>query len=120
MNARALSIGFAIWAGATIVIRLAGERILRPGVTPSLVLYLASLVLMSFLVPWLCRLIGAAGETRFRAAVLLMLPTLLLDSFSCLYFARIFPNLDPALTGVYGGWMLVCCAGAAANVLTAR
>jgi hypothetical protein len=120
MIARALTIGFAIWAGATIVIRLAGERILRPGVTPALVLYLASFVLMALLVPWLCRLIGAANDARFRAATLLMLPTLLLDPFSCLFFSAVFPNLGPALAGVFGGWMLICCAGAAAGVWLTR
>lgn len=120
MIARALMIGLAIWAGATLAIRFIGERILRPDVPAALVLYVVSFVLMAFLVPWLCRLIGAVGEARFRAAMLLMLPTLLLDSFSCLFFARVFPNLDPALAGVFGGWMLICCAGAAVGVLTAR
>ena len=120
MTARALRIGLAIWAGATLAIRFIGERILHPGVTPALLLYVVSFVLMALLVPWLCRLIGTAGEARFRAAMLLMLPTLLLDSLSCIFFARVFPNLDPALAGVFGGWMLMCCAGAAAGVLTAR
>src|SRR4026209_958289 len=100
MIARALTIGFAIWAGATILIRLIGERMLRPGVTPALVVYPASFVLMSVRVPWLCRVIGATDEARFRAATMLMLPTLFFDAFSCVFFATVFANLDPALAGV--------------------
>jgi hypothetical protein len=45
-----------------------------------------------------------------------MLPTLLLDPFSCAFFTVIFPNVEPGAAGVLGGWMLIFCAGAVVGV----
>jgi hypothetical protein len=49
-----------------------------------------------------------------------MLPTLLLDPFSCAFFHTVFPNLDPGAAGAFGGWMLIFCAGAVAGVWVKR
>jgi hypothetical protein len=35
-----------------------------------------------------------------------------LDPFSSVFFPFVFPNMSPAVAGVFGGWMLWCCAGA--------
>jgi hypothetical protein len=94
-----------IWAGATLVLRLAGQYILRPGDTGgTLVLFAISFPAMAFLARRLCA--GPAG------AVALALPTLLLDPFSSAFFPMVFPNMSPQVAGVFGGWMLWCCAGA--------
>ena len=50
----------------------------------------------------------------------LALPTLLFDPFSSAFFSAIFPNIAPEMAGVFGGWMLVCCAGALLGVLPLR
>lgn len=113
----ALLLGLLIWGGGTIAIRLAGHHFLLAGRTGlTLLLYAASFVLMALAVPWICRRLGLDGEASFRGATLLMLPTLVVDPFSCLFFSAVFPNLDPAVAGVFGGWMLICCGGAAAGV----
>jgi len=39
------------------------------------------------------------------------LPTLCLDAFSATFFPAVFPNIAPGAAGVFGGWMLACCAG---------
>ena len=110
-------LGIALWIAGTIGIRFSGHRLLRPDHTvQTLLLYGASFVIMAVLIPRICRRLGLANDSRFRAATLLMLPTLMLDPFSCLYFARIFPNLDPGSAGAFGGWMLILCAGAVVGV----
>jgi hypothetical protein len=40
----------------------------------------------------------------------------MLDACSALFYPRVFPNLDPASAGAFGGWMLACCAGAILGV----
>ncbi len=45
------------------------------------------------------------------------LPTLLLDPFSSAFFPAVFPNMAPEVAGVFGGWMLWCCAGALVGVM---
>ena len=113
--------GILIWTGGTAAIRLAGHRLLQPGHTARTVgLYAISFVLMALLVPRICRRIGFERDLWPKAATLLILPTLILDSFSCAFFTRVFPNIDPAAAGVFGGWMLICCGGGLAGVWRKR
>jgi hypothetical protein len=46
----------------------------------------------------------------------LILPTLILDPFSCAFFTTMFPNLDPGAAGAFGGWVLISCGGGVAGV----
>jgi hypothetical protein len=54
------------------------------------------------------------------AAVALLLPTLLLDPFSSAFFPLVFPNIPREAAGVFGGWMLWCCATGLAGVTLTR
>src|ERR1700691_4424279 len=93
---RTLLTGILIWIGGTLGVRLAGHSFLQPGRPLStLALYLVSFVLMAFLVPRICRRLGDDRDLWPRAATLLILPTLILDPFSCAFFTSMFPNLDP-------------------------
>jgi len=109
---RAFLIGVLIWIVGTIIIRLCGELFLRPNqISRSLALYIISFIAMILLVRGICRWL-ALETPRVMAVSFLILPTLLLDPFSCVFFASIFPNIDPAAAGLFGGWMLICCGGA--------
>jgi len=111
---RPLIAGIILWLVGTIGIRLGGQFLLRPGY--ALALYAISFALMAFLVPRILR-----GSTDRRAAVtLLMLPTLTLDALACAFFTTVYPNVDPAAAGLFGGWMLICCGGAVAGVWLTR
>jgi len=113
MVSRALFLGFIIWAAATLLLRVAGQFILRPSRWPAtVVLYLVSFALMAWLARRICRGLHVPPEQWSAAAISLALPTLVLDPFSTAFFPVVFPNLAPQLAGVFGGWMLSCCAGA--------
>ena len=119
ITSRLLFVGLLLWASGTVGIRLAGHRLLRPG-APALtvVLYAVSFVLMGILVRRICGGAGLPKGAWPRGAILLALPTLVLDPFSCLFITTVFPNLDPAAAVLFGGWILICCAGGvAAGVL---
>src|SRR5258706_748031 len=91
--------GLVIWAAATLLLRIAGQYILRPGDTGgTLVLFAISFPAMAFVARRLCT--GPAG------AIALALPTLLLDPFSSAFFPVVFPNLSPEVAGVFGWLML--------------
>jgi hypothetical protein len=92
--------GFVIWAAATVALRLAGQYMLR---SPMLLLAL-SLPAMIFVA---IQVVGHA-EDRARAAIALVAPGMLLDTISTIWFARIFPNIDPNAAGLFGGWLLFC------------
>jgi hypothetical protein len=110
---KVLAIGLVIWAASTLVIRLAGQRLLQPGeVARTAVLYVVSFCAFALLMWWFS--VGVENVT------LLVFPTLILDSFSCLFFESVFPNIAPAAAGLFGGWMLVSCAGGIAGAWLRR
>lgn len=112
-----LLIGIAFWIVGTIGIRLSGPALLPPDRTArTVVLFAASFLAMAVVIPWICDLLKLDRALWFQATALLILPTLLLDSLSCIFFSRVFPNLPPSAAGIFGGWMLVCCAGAVVGV----
>ncbi len=113
--------GLGLWVVATLILRLAGQRLLHPGDwTGTLVLFAVSFPLMAWLVRRLCRRFQPRQEEWLPAAVSLLLPTLLLDPFSSAFFPVVFPNMAPGVAGVFGGWMLWCCAGGLMGVCIRR
>lgn len=113
MERRLVLYGFAGWLAATLALRAGGQYLLRPGdETGTLVLFAVSFPLMALLVRSLCSGLQLRTEEWPGAAVSVLLPTLLLDPFSSAFFPVAFPNIAPEMAGVFGGWMLWCCAGA--------
>lgn len=113
MQMRLLRIGLLIWLAATIALRLVGQHLLRPGnFMGTLLLFAVSFPLMAWVVRSLC--IGARlpRDQWIGGAVSVALPTLLFDPFSCVFFPVVYPNMAPEVAGVFGGWVLWCCAGA--------
>ncbi len=111
MNIRLFVSGLVIWLAATLVLRAAGQRVLHPGdAAGTLVLFLVSFPLMAWVVRRLCRTLPR--DQWLKGAVSLAMPSLLLDPFSSAFFPTVFPNMSPAVAGVFGGWILWCCAGA--------
>jgi Family of unknown function (DUF5367) len=112
MNIRLFFYGLGIWIGATVALRVAGQHLLHPGDWKgTLILFLVSFPLMALLVRRLCGRI-LPPERWPAGAISIALPTLLLDPFSSAFFPVVFPNMSPEVAGVFGGWMLWCCAGA--------
>jgi hypothetical protein len=64
--------------------------------------------------------VGLEKDAWFAAVTLLMLPTLVLDPLSCVFFPRFFPGADASAAGIFGGWMLSFCGGAVAGVWVRR
>jgi len=118
MNVRLLLYGLTIWTSATIILRSAGQYLLRPGkLTGTLVTFLVVFPVMAWIVRRLCRRAHLPPEQWLGGAVSLALPTLLLDPFSSAFFRVVFPNMAPEMAGVFGGLMLWCCAAAIVGVM---
>jgi hypothetical protein len=115
--------GFVLWLVGTVVLRVVPAGWIPPDRTGSAVIvvvafYVASFVLMFFALGR--PIVRALPPADARLALLaLILPTLTLDAFSAAFFASAFPNLPGTAAGVFGGWMLVCCAGCAAAAFLA-
>ncbi|HKD62480.1 MAG TPA: DUF5367 family protein [Candidatus Acidoferrales bacterium] len=112
MNRKLIRSGFIIWLGATLALRFGGQHLLRPGDWKgTLILFTVTFPLIAWLVRRLCSGAGLAESEWLQGATALLLPTLLLDPFSSAFFPFVFPNMSPQVAGVFGGWMLWCCAG---------
>jgi hypothetical protein len=121
MNVRLILCGLAIWGAATAFLRLRGQNLLHPDDWPrTLSLFAVSFPLMAWLVRRLCRRFRLPREQWLSGALSVALPTLLLDPFSSAFFPVVFPNMAPEVAGVFGGWMLWCCAGALLGVMIRR
>jgi hypothetical protein len=118
MDTRLLLCGFVIWGFATMLLRIRGQYILHPDDWQrTLILFAVSFPLMAWIVRRLCRRFQLPREQWLMGAVSVALPTLLLDPFSSAFFPIVFPNMAPEVAGVFGGWMLWCCAGALLGVM---
>jgi hypothetical protein len=117
MNRNLILYGLAIWMGATIALRVAGQYLLHPGhPVGTVALFAVSFILMAGLARRLCLATHLPPEQWAAGAISLALPTLLLDPFSSAFFPVVFPNMAAEVAGKFGGWMLICCAGAVAGV----
>jgi hypothetical protein len=118
MNSRLLRSGLAIWLGATAALRLGGQFVLRPhNPAGTGLLFAVSLPLMAFLVRRLCIQAGLPQEQWLAGAASVAFPSLVLDTFSSAFFPFVYPNMAPQVAGVFGGWILWCCAGAFAGAM---
>ncbi len=119
MMRRGLTIGFVIWLAATVVLRFAGQYLLHPeNLAAIVVLLAASFPLMGFVARRIC--LDVPREQWPVAGIGLVMPTLVLDSFSTVFFPLVYPNIPQQAAGLFGGWMLCCCAGALFGVSFAR
>jgi len=117
MNVRLVLTGFIIWLAATIALRFGGQHLLRPGDWKgTLILFALTFPLIAWLVRRLCVRAGLPQAEWLAGAISLLLPTLLLDPFSSAFFPAVFPNMSPQVAGIFGGWMLWCCAAALVGV----
>ena len=121
LHRRLFVTGLGIWAAATLVLRIAGQYLLRPPTwRAALILFVVSFPAMAWLARHLCGEIHVKREDWPAGAISLVLPTLLLDPFSSAFFPFVFPDIAPGMAGVFGGWMLCCCAGALTGVIIGR
>ena len=113
MNRKLFAYGFLFWLVGTVAVRFWGRFLLRPGSLPATaLLYVLSFVAMGVLTRRLCRAVGLSRQEWPSAAISLALPTLLLDPLSSAFFPAVFPNIAASAAGLFGGWILCCCAGA--------
>lgn len=115
LRQRILIIGLVIWLGGTLALRFFGQYLLRPGSPLAiLLLLLLSFPLMAIVARRIC---AAVPREQWPAAgIFLVMPSLVLDTFSSAFFSAVYPNIPAHAAGLFGGWILICCAGALAGV----
>lgn len=98
-------LGFLIWLVATIALRLFGQYVFRDTSTQTAVILLAVSAPLMALLAWV---ILRKMEQRALAAIALVVPGMLFDTATTIWFSRVFPNIRPDAAGLFGGWLLFC------------
>jgi hypothetical protein len=112
LDRRLLVAGLVFWVVGTLALRLLGQHVFVPDDAPRLVVvFLIGFLACGGIVRTLCRRFGVALDQWPGAASAVVLPTLLLDPVSTMWFTSVFPNIDAAMAPVFAAWILACCAG---------
>jgi hypothetical protein len=109
---RILILGAALWAAATVLLRVAGQYLMPATPGPTIVVFVVSCAAMAALARRVCRRAGLSPGQWPTGALILAATTLALDPFTSAFFPTVFPNMRPELAGTFGGLMLSCVAGA--------
>jgi hypothetical protein len=121
MRKKFVILGFICWLAATLALRVIGQWVISDRHwLHVVVLFAISFLAMAFVVRMACIRARVPPHDWPVAAVSLLLPTLLLDPFSSAFFPIVFPNMAPENAGVFGGWMIICCAGGLLGALVLR
>lgn len=118
---RCMVVGFFIWLVGTLVLRVAGQYFLYPeNMLAIALLLLTSFPAMALVARRVCSDASIPREQWPAAAIFLVTPSLVLDTFSSAFFPLVYPNIPAQAAGLFGGWILWCCAGALLGVNFAR
>jgi hypothetical protein len=117
VTARLLSIGLAFWGAGAFLMRWFGAEVISTEhIAITLATYAASFIAMAAGVPAIFTSMRITRTLWFRSAALLMLPSLILDALTQFAFSRAYPNMSESAAGLFGGLILICCAGALVGV----
>lgn len=98
--------GIAVWAVATVLLRVMGQYLLIPGQTYLTVGAFAGVaVLMVVLMSVLYRVKHVRGSERVLAATLFAVSGILLDAGTVFFFTDVFPNMLPTANGLFAAWL---------------
>lgn len=99
--------GFLIWLLGTILIRVAGQFFLNPESLSLLLLTFALTVpLMAIALCPIYHWRKVPPAERPLAVTSAILPSMLLDCLTVLFFPSIFPNLSPTAITPFSAWLL--------------
>ncbi|ELZ98819.1 hypothetical protein C440_00645 [Haloferax mucosum ATCC BAA-1512] len=106
-----LGVGLAVALVAGLVFRIVGQLILDP-TRPLVVAGVFALVVpvMWVLAVGVFRWRGLSGGARLEAAILLVVPGMLIDAASTALFSMVYPNMSLTAAGLFGGLLLLAYA----------
>jgi hypothetical protein len=114
---RVLVVGFIFWLIGTLGLRLSGQYVFLPDRPfASAMLLMVSFPLMALIARKICADARITEDRWPIAGILLVAPSMILDSFSAAFFPLVYPNIPVQAAGLFGGWILSCCAGALLGV----
>lgn len=105
---RYVGFGFAAWAAGTVAIRVVGQNLFAPDRPVTVgVTFAASAVAFALLTRAAFDRQGLNDAQRRAASLALVLLPMLLDVPSVLAAGMLFPNLDPAMHGTLGAYLML-------------
>jgi hypothetical protein len=115
MILRAMALGFFLWLALAAALRFYGGYFFTPELAPTMLAFGVTIVAAIIVTVAFLKLLREAHGDEAEAAICIAFPGLVFDAFLAHQFSGLFPDLDPALDGVFAAHALV---GAAAIVFT--
>ncbi|MES1158365.1 MAG: hypothetical protein ABUL42_00575 [Terricaulis silvestris] len=103
MILRAMGLGFLLWLANAALFRFAGSYFFTPSTLSPYALFAGALLIGAAMGFVLLKVLREAPGDEGEAAIGVAFPSLLLNAVLTYNFSTAFPDLDPALDGVYGG-----------------
>lgn len=104
-------LGFIIWLLATIAMRLGGQLFfLDENPLVLILLWVFAVVGLVVIALSAFRWQRLGRWERYEAAILMVIPGMVLDAFILEGFAAVFPNMPPTAADSFGGWLLISYA----------
>jgi hypothetical protein len=110
MILRAMGLGFLLWLMNAALFRFGGQYFFYPEAAATYAAAAITILAGVIITFVFLRLLKEAPGDEGEAALSVAFPSLLLNALLTYNFATIFPNLDPALDGVYGGLAMLYAA----------
>lgn len=102
-----LVIGFLIWLLATLAFRLAGQYFFITESSIVLtILYAALIPAMTIISIVTFKKFKLSGLENVAAAVLMVLPGMIIDTFVIQFFEDLFPNMPASRAATFGSWLM--------------
>lgn len=100
-------IGFTVWLLATLIFRIAGQYFFITNSTSiMLALYLGLIPALGLISTLVFKRFNLGQLDSLKAAVIMVLPGMLLDTICVKFFGEVFPNMQESDGKTFGSWLM--------------
>lgn len=106
-----LIVGFLVWLSATVLFRLAGHYFfLVDNALVLTALYILLIPALGMISTWVFHKFKLSQLESVKAAALMVLPGMLLDTLCIQFFEIVFPNMPEIYSKTFGSWLMFAYA----------
>ncbi|MBW4671887.1 MAG: DUF5367 domain-containing protein [Cyanomargarita calcarea GSE-NOS-MK-12-04C] len=99
-------LGFLLWFVATVAVRLIGQFLFNPETSNLLLTFVAAVPLMAAITYSIYSWRKVEAKARLMAIMYVLLPGMMLDTFTVLFASDVFPNLTSEGVRIFSACLL--------------
>lgn len=104
-------VGFLVWLSATILFRLAGQYFfIVDNASVMVALYILLIPALGFIATSVFNKFKLGHLESIKAAAIMVLPGMLLDTLCIQFFEKLFPNMPEIYSKTFASWLMFAYA----------